>query len=133
MCATKANRNAIGAKAGALRIEPVDNWHRSWNAVIQLVRRSGNVKRLHIDSDGWLSARQVLLVAFAGDAPAAHVCFSVSPSADGCIEAKLDSYGIDPQFRNRGIESQLHQAAKEKAESLKCEKLRGFKFNSEWC
>jgi len=128
MCATKFNRTG-----GALRIEAVDNWHRRWTDVLRAVEKQGTVKRLSVDADGWLSARQVLLVAFAGDSVAAHVCFSVSPGRKGCIEAKLDSHGIDGRFCDRGIESQLHQAALDRAKSLRCEKLKGFRLNSNWC
>jgi GNAT superfamily N-acetyltransferase len=90
-------------------------------------------RRLRVDPDGWLSARQVLMVAFVGKAPAAHVCFSVDPAKDGCIVAKLESYGIEPRFCGHGIESQLHRAATERAAALRCEKLRGFRLNSNWC
>ena len=134
MCATKINENAGAIRSRrALHIETVDNWHDSWDAVLSMIQRSGNAHKLRIDADGWLSARQVLVVAFAGDEPAAHVCFSVSPSKQGCIEARLDSYGIEPRFCHRGIEAQLHQEMVQRAQLLRCEKLRGFRFNSKWC
>ena len=141
MCATKTNRSsgatesvpAAAAKAAGLRIEPVDNWHPAWEAVRASVEKHGRAKKLAVDADGWLSARQVLTVAFIGDTPVAHVCFSVSPSKEGCIEATLASYGIDPKFTGRGIESQLHQAAVDRARGLQCEKLKAFRFNSKWC
>jgi GNAT superfamily N-acetyltransferase len=130
MCAIQSNRSS---RAGALRIEPVDNWHSAWKRVLKSIDRYGAMKKLSIDADGWLSARQVLLVAFVDDVPAAHVCFSVSPSKIGCIEARLDSHGIEPKFAGRGIESQLHRAATERANALGCESLKGFRFNSKWC
>lgn len=128
MCATKSNRTG-----GALHIEAVDNWHDRWRDVLRAVARQGSVKRLSIDRDGWLSARQVLMVAFVGGAVAAHVCFSVSPGKSGCVEAKLDSHGIDPRFCARGIESQLHQAAVDRAKALRCTTLKGFRLGSNWC
>jgi GNAT superfamily N-acetyltransferase len=109
-----------------LRIESVDNWHDAWKAVCAHVAKFGDAKKLRIDADGWLSARQVLLVAFVGRQIAAHVCFSVSPGKT-CLEAKLDSHGTVPKFRGRGIAEQLGREAVERAESLGCKKLRGFK------
>jgi GNAT superfamily N-acetyltransferase len=122
-----------GNGAGALRIEPVDNWHGAWAAVLRAVEEQGKIKKLAVDADGWLSARQVLMVAFVNDAPAAHICFSVLPGKGGCVEATLDSFGIDGKFCGRGIESQLHRSAVERAEALGCAKLRGFKLDSTWC
>src|SRR5206468_1775870 len=103
--------SARASRTAALRIETVDNWHASWDAVVGSIKSFGKPRKLKIDGDGWLSARQVITVAFVGDVPVAHVCFSVAPTADGCIEATLDSYGINPRFTGRGIESQLHEAA----------------------
>jgi GNAT superfamily N-acetyltransferase len=119
--------------AGALRIEPVDNWHGAWPQVWRAVEEQGKIKKLAVDADGWLSARQVLMVAFVANQPAAHICFSVLPAKGGCVEAKLESFGIAPKFCGRGIESQLHRSAVERAEALGCAKLRGFKLNSNWC
>lgn len=126
--------------AGYARVELVDNWHKDWPAVLLALDRSGGRASLHIDADGWLSARQNLLVAFVGDEPAAHVCFHVEPapregdtSNRGCIEAKLDSYGIDPGFCGRGIELELRKAALERVNTLKCHKLHGFDLQEQWC
>ena len=127
----KLAKDAAGAARG-LRIELVDNWHAAWPKVLAHVQKHGTARKLQVDADGWLSARQVVLVAFVGDEVAAHICFSVSPGK-ACIEAKLDSHGIAAKFCGRGIESQLHRAAVERAESLRCEKLRGFRLNSRWC
>ena len=132
MCAVKSESSSRGARS-ALRIESVDNWHESWEQVRELIDAQGGGKKLRVDKDGWLSARQVVMVAFVGETPAAHVCFSVSPGKTACIEASLDSYGIEPKFCGRGIESQLHQAATERAKALRCETLRGFRLNSNWC
>src|SRR5437899_1728413 len=83
---------------GALRIEPVDHWHEAWDAVRSLVERHGSAGELRVDADGWLSARQVLIIAFIDDEPAAHLAFSVQPIENGCIEARLDTFGIAPRF-----------------------------------
>lgn len=124
---------ARAARRAALRVEPVDNWHVAWSKVLKLIEATGSADKLQIDADGWLSARQVLMIAFAGDAPAAHVCFSVSPSRTGCVQARLDTFGIAPKFCGRGIESQLHRAASERAHALGCDKRIGFGLGSDWC
>ena len=133
MCAIddrRAETRAGGSVAG-VRIEPIDNWHSAWPRVLRFVEKHGDATQLQVDADGWLSARQVLIVAFVGDQIAAHVCFSVAPGKT-CIEAKLDNYAIAPKFAGRGIEPQLHRAAVERAESLGCEKLKGFKPAAKW-
>src|SRR5688500_11094364 len=85
----------------ALRVEPVDNWHGAWKKVLQFVARHGDMKTLRIDRDGWLSSRQVLMVAFAGENPVAYISFTVSPTESGCVEATLDGFGIDRRFSAR--------------------------------
>jgi len=112
--------------AAAVRIEPVDNWHSAWPRVLAFVEKHGDATKLQVDDDGWLSARQVLIVAFVGEQIAAHVCFSVAPGKT-CIEARLDDNAIAAKFRGRGIEVRLLSGAVKRAESLGCEKLRGFK------
>lgn len=128
------NEKSLGGNAGSgtpslagppLRIEPIDNWHSAWPLVLRFVEQHGDARALHIDGDGWLSARQVLLVAFVGDQVAAYVCFSVAPGKT-CIEATLDDYALAPKFAGRRIESALNHAAMARAESLGCEKLKGF-------
>jgi ribosomal protein S18 acetylase RimI-like enzyme len=99
--------------------------------VLAFVEKHGDADKLQIDDDGWLSARQVLIVAFAGDQIAAHLCFSVA-AGKTCIEAKLDNHAVAPKFRGRGIEPRLHRAAVERAASLGCEKLKGFKPVGKW-
>ena len=126
--------------AGFARVDLVDNWHKDWPAVLHFVDERGNRSSLQVDQDGWLSARQNLLVAFVGNEPAAHVCFHVEPahradtsSSKTCVEAKLDSFGIDPRFCGHGIERDLRRAALDRANSLRCERLHGFDLNDKWC
>jgi len=128
MCATRLNTS----RGGALRIEQVDNWHKSWDEVLNFIAVHGAAKKLRIDKDGWLSARQVLMVAFVGKSPAAFVSFIVTPTRDACIEARHVSHGIDPKRIGRGIEAQLYQAALERTKAMGCQKLRGFRFGSKW-
>jgi hypothetical protein len=112
--------------AARLRIEPIDNWHSAWPRILKFIGQHGGLRKLDVDGDGWLSARQVLLVAQIGDQIAGYVCFSVSPGKT-CIEAKHDHYAIAPKFAGRNIEPKLHRAAVARAASLGCEKLKGFK------
>jgi hypothetical protein len=112
--------------AARMRIEPMDNWHSAWPRLLKFVEKHGDPRKLQVDGDGWLSARQVLLVAHVGDQIAGYVCFSVVPGKT-CIEARHDHYAIAPKFAGRDIESKLHRAAVARAASLGCEKLKGFK------
>src|SRR5215211_3625944 len=94
---------------GFARVDLVDNWHKDWSKVLNAVGSYSDRSALHVDGDGWLSARQNLLVAFVENEPAAHVCFHVEPahapgkSKRACVEAQLDSYGINPKFCGHGI------------------------------
>lgn len=117
---------------GKLRLESVDNWHKKWDAVLEHVRRHGKVTKLAIDLDGWLSARQVMLVAFVGDEVAAHICFGVTPSK-GCVVANVVSYGIEPKSAGKEIESLLRDAAVRRAKELNCARTRGFNLADSWC
>ena len=142
-----ATRTEGGATTGFARIELVDNWHKDWEKAMRAVEEHGDRSTLHVDSDGWLSARQNLLVAFVGEDPAAHVCFHVEPApvapvahaapqgkaTRGCVEAVLDSYGIDPRYCGQGIEHHLRKAALDRAHTLKCRKLHGFDLKEQWC
>ncbi len=137
MSATRTHREPV---TGLARIDLVDNWHKDWPTVLRAVGQHGNGASLHVGDDGWLSARQNLLVAFVEDEPAAHVCFHVEPahgegerSKRGCVEAKLDSYGIDRKFCGQGIENHLRKAALDRASTLKCRTLHGFDLEEQWC
>jgi hypothetical protein len=118
-----------GATAGkrGLRVEIVDNWHRQWPDVRRSIDAMGHAQSLHVDDAGWLSARQVLLVAFdKSDAVAGHVCFSLSPrSAAGkiTVEAHVDSFGVQPGFDRITLSGTLRAAAEKRAKALKCGRL----------
>ena len=118
--------------AAEIRVETVDNWSREWPAVMAHIVRTGKAKKLAIDLDGWLSARQVVVVAFVGTAVAAHVCFAVEP-AKNCVRARVISHGIEPRFRNRGIEARVRAAALNRAKDLNCARTVGFKLSGSWC
>jgi hypothetical protein len=111
-----------------LRVEIVDNWHRNWPTVLSTLEEQGQREALAVDDDGWLSARQVLLVAFDEEENVAgHVCFHVNPaSAEGKleIEARVDAFGT--REHDEEIERTLWSAARQRAGALKCDKLVGF-------
>lgn len=122
------------------RVDVVDNRHRQWPSVLRALERSGGRAALKVDENGWLSARQNLLVAFVDDEPAAHMSFHVEPgrrasrSERACVEAKLDSYGIiDPRFCGHGVERALRDAARKHASALHCQRLHGFELAEKWC
>jgi hypothetical protein len=127
------------AATGFARVDLVDSWHKDWPRVLRFVDAQGDRASLRLEDGEWLSARQNLLVAFVGDQPAGHVCFHVEPaqraerSQRACVEAKLDSYGLDPRFCGQGIERDLRKAALDRANTLRCEKLHGFDLNEKWC
>jgi hypothetical protein len=106
-----------------LRTESVDNWHGSWKKVLAYVEKHGGKKFLRIDGDGWLSSRQVLMVAFAGETPIGFIAFTVSPTENGCVEAALDGFHLDRRLPARGIEVKLHQATVKRTKALGCIKL----------
>jgi predicted N-acetyltransferase YhbS len=113
-----------------LRIEPVDNWHAQWGNVLAAIELAGQRDALLVDFDGWLSARQVLLVAFNEHDVAGHICFRVMPISDEAgqviVQARLDAFGVKPGFEKLEIGPALRQAAQERAEALKCSRFVGF-------
>ena len=122
------------AESFALRIEPVDNWHAQWPSVLSSIEQAGQRKALLVDMDGWLSARQVLLVAFSQaqnvQQVAGHICFRIMPITDAAgqvvVQAHLDAFGVKPGFEKLEIDSALKLAAQQRAADLKCSTLVGF-------
>jgi predicted N-acetyltransferase YhbS len=117
-----------------LRIEPVDNWHTHWPSVLESIASHGHREALMVDRDGWLSARQVLLVAFNDSQNqsqvAGHICFRIVPITDDAgqiiMQAHLDAFGVRPGFESIELGPALRQAAQQRAESLKCTSFVGF-------
>ena len=124
--------------ASSIRIELVDNWHKDWERVYAFVDRLGQRDALRVDSDGWLSARQNLLVAFVGDEPAAHACFRVEPMTTGgramlqdgrlILQARMDAFAVESQggVNRPGMEQLLRTSAALRARELNCRQLIGF-------
>jgi predicted N-acetyltransferase YhbS len=127
MCTDQKSRKTEGLN---LRIEPVDNWHTQWGSVLKAIEIAGQREALRVDRDGWLSARQVLLVAFNEHEVAGHLCFRIVPIADDAgqvvVQAHLDAFGVKPGFESLEIGPALKLAAQERAMSLKCSGFVGF-------
>jgi len=130
----KISGRAERAAADAIvRVEPVDNWHKDWPQVLTAIDQLGQRDALHVDPQGWLSARQVLMVAFAPgtNRVAGHLCFRIAPAAspdgDVCVEARLDAMGVQPGFESvqLNVAATLRRAAEQRAKALKCRRLIG--------
>jgi hypothetical protein len=107
----------------SLQLERVDNWHARWGEVLDAITFLGQRDALNIDGDGWLSARQNLIVAFAGESVAGHLCFRVEPSCtagERVVEARLEAIGVQPEFERDEIEPVLRAAAEKRARGLRC-------------
>ncbi len=113
-------------------VEPVDNWHPRWEEVLDAIDQSVERESLGIDAEGWLPARQVLLIAFIEHEIAGHIAFRVQP-ADGrdvngrpVVEARFESHSVEWRFSGRPVERALFFAAKRRARLIGCSRLVGF-------
>ena len=108
----------------------VDSWHPHWDVVRKSVAAQSSSTRSLVQPDGWLPARENLLVAFVNDDVAGHVCFRVEPdfASEGghCVRAEVDSFGVDPAYEGLGLRQVLQDAATARARELNCQQLRGF-------
>lgn len=113
-----------------VRIEAVNVWHPRWSDVLESIDNLGQREDLHLEPDGWLSARRVLLVAFVEGAFAGHVSFCVHPVARDCgrpgVGAVLESAGVAWGFDEEEVGRELRAAARRRARSLGCTRLVGF-------
>lgn len=123
----------MGPGFGTVRVEVVDSWHKCWPVVLKEIERQGGRENLCVDEDGWLSARQSLLVAFKDNAMAGHLVFSIRPMASTTsdvirvpIEAHQDDVRIRPGFNSDEVRTLLTEAAKQHATSLRCRRLVNF-------
>lgn len=122
MCAKLEQHRTIG-------IELIDNWHPRWSEVLVAIEQLGQRDHLKIDAEGWLSARQNLMVAFVDGAVAGHLSFRVQITRGDderdrpVIEAVLESLGVQPEFCREEIESLLIAAAERRARALRCRQL----------
>jgi hypothetical protein len=124
MCTEEAIKDAGSITT---RVELVDNWHARWNSVLQSIADHGQERALKVDDDGWLSARQVLLVAFNDDEVAGHLCFAIAPKVreKGHVEvtAEVDAFGVKPGFKQCEVAHLLREAAATRAHELNCREL----------
>lgn len=113
------------------RIETVDHSHARWPALLKLISRLGDRNVLLLDEDGWLSARQSVIAAFAGDKPAAYLIFRVQPLGDGRVEARLDAMGFGSSDTAGLMRKALSDAALRQCRRLKCVRFKGLKVKSD--
>lgn len=121
-----------GSKERPARVELVDNWNDRWKETVGLLEEIGQLDVLRLDEEGWLPARQNLLVAFTGSRAVGYLCFSVQPVIqDGAVvtevgravmEAVVDGEGTLGD--ERGVRRQLREAAMHRALELRCARFR---------
>lgn len=112
------------------RVELVDNAHRDWQRVLDLVDRLGRRDMLRVDEAGWLSARQSVFAAFVeGESgktgePAGLLCFHVCPSGRD-VEAHLDALEVTETQQSDEVGPALRDAAVRRAKTLNCARFKG--------
>ena len=130
MCSDQKTRPMKKITSALVRVELVDNWHARWPAVLESLAELGLLDALSIDEEGWLSARQVLLVAFTRSGVAGHLCFRLVPCAtargDVWVDAHLETFDVQPGDQSSKITSALTAAALKRAKALRCRNLVGF-------
>ena len=133
MCVDQENDHDTQADYLMLRVDVIDSWHKQWPAVLSAIERDGRRAKLQVDSDGWLSARQCLLVAFKDNSIAGHLVFSIQPgawanvsAARPAIEAHQDDLGVRPGFSDAEVRKLLVEAATRQAKILRCRRLVDF-------
>jgi hypothetical protein len=114
------------------RVELVDNWSDRWKEALGLLEELGQREVLRLDEEGWLPARQNLLVAFKGEVAVGYLCFEVRPvMEDGAVkvevgravmEAVVDGEGSVGE--DRAVVRQLREAAMHRALELRCARFR---------
>jgi hypothetical protein len=132
MCVDQENEHDTETNTAALRVDVVDSWHKQWPTVLKEIEREGGRSKLLVDADGWLSARQCLLVAFKDNAVAGHLVFSIQPGMSNIslhrppIEAHQDDLGVRPGFSDAEVRKLLVDAATRQAMALRCRRLVDF-------
>ena len=119
-----------GSRERHPRVELVDSNHKQWPQVLQALSRTGQRKSLRIDGDGWLSARQNVLVAFIDEEVAGHLAFSVQLVRDAharrpAVEGRVDGFDVHPSHRKSNVKALLVQRAEKLARDLHLRRLRG--------
>jgi len=113
-----------------VRIDLMDHDHPDWQRVLASLKRRGAGEKLMLE-DGYLSARQTLLVARAGKKVVGHLCFHVEPvgakwsGLQGSVEARLDALSVHAGFGKQEVADLLIFAAKKRASVLRCTGVAG--------
>ncbi len=126
---------APSGDAQKVRVEIVDNWHKEWPTVLGAIDRNNLADRLMLDRDGWLSARQTVMAAFAGDRVVGHLSFHVAPikhegatlrtdQGRPALEARLDAIAVERAAVEAGVEQLLIRNAEAHALMLQCRAFR---------
>ena len=128
-------KNTKRRRADALRVDLIDHDHSDWPQVLASLDRVGLRDDLML-RDGYLSARQSLLVARNGKTVAGHLCFHVEPlppkrsgERGTVVEARLDVLRIRPGFAKKEVTDLLVFAAERRASLLRCAGVVGLKQN----
>jgi hypothetical protein len=107
------------------RVELVDNWSDRWTQTLDMLQTLGQRDVLHVDDEGWLPARQNLLVAFSGTRPIGYLCFHVQPGLkDGAVVTEAIVDGEGTLEGDRALARQLREAAMHRALELRCARFR---------
>jgi hypothetical protein len=114
------------ASSGSARVEIVSSDDARWPTVLELIDRLGQRHVLDLDEDGWLPARQSVLVAFVDDQPAGHLCFHLHPIDRHRVEARLDAIGFEPAISSQQLSKQLRAEALRHARTMNCTSFKGF-------
>lgn len=112
--------------SGSTRVEIVSSDDARWPTVLELIDRLGQRSALDLDEDGWLPARQSVLVAFVDDQPAAHLCFHLHPIDHHRVEARLDAIGFEPATSSQQLSKKLRAEALRHARMMNCTSFKGF-------
>jgi hypothetical protein len=124
----KTKKFAKRGQEDPVRIDLMDHDHTDWHKVLASLDQRGVRNQLMLQ-DGFLSARQSLFVARAGETVVGHLCFHVAPlpakhSEGHGVEARLDVLDIRPGFGSEEVRGEVRDllvvAAKKRASLLRC-------------
>jgi hypothetical protein len=107
------------------RVDLIDNWSDRWKETLEMLEEIGQRDVLRLDEEGWLPARQNLLVAFIGNRALGYLCFRVQPVIQAGIvtmEAIVDGEGT--VAGQHALMRQLREAAMHRALDLRCAHFR---------
>jgi hypothetical protein len=107
------------------RVELVDNWSDRWKETLALIEEVGQEGVLRLDDEGWLPARENLLVAFLGGRGVGYLCFRVQPVVEeGAVLMEAIVEGEGAVEGERAVVRQLREAAMHRALELRCARFK---------